>query len=262
MISKSYAAVMSGLLCASVLMAKDWWQSKPYAEWSKDEVRRMLDDSPWAHIYNRTVRPMRMTQGTSLESELSGERNSWDNVPFHLRFLTARPVRMAIAREMMLAQPNPEPAAWRDFVEKGDEENIIVVMDLGPVARGTSPSRAFWSSLQQLRTTNLTNSTYLAVASGKRVYLSRYDPPGEDGLGAKFYFPRKLRDGTLFATLADRKIRFHTSLIPPVVVLSDVAYSNGLPVLQEARMEAEKERTRIWVEFDLEQMIFDGKLEI
>jgi hypothetical protein len=40
------------LLIVAPLCAADFWQAKPYTEWSEKNVKKMLDDSPWARPVN------------------------------------------------------------------------------------------------------------------------------------------------------------------------------------------------------------------
>ena len=54
------------------------------------------------------------------------------------------------------------------------------------------------ASFYKLTTTELINNTYL-LARGRRVFFKEYQPPGNDGLGARYIFP-KLPDGKPFIT--------------------------------------------------------------
>jgi len=57
----------------------------------------------------------------------------------------------------------------------------------------------------------LKTTTYLERKDGKRVALMDYRPPIEDGLGAKFVFPRTL-DGKPFLDASSGEVRFATEL--------------------------------------------------
>ena len=50
-------------------------------------------------------------------------------------------------------------------------------------------------------------NTYLELNNGKRLFLQEYQPPGPDGLGAKFIFAR-LVDGLPFIDPGHRIVRF------------------------------------------------------
>jgi hypothetical protein len=57
----------------------------------------------------------------------------------------------------------------------------------------------------------LKNSTYLERSDGKRVFLEQYTPPGNDGFGARFIFPRML-DGKPFLSPEFTMVRFVADL--------------------------------------------------
>ena len=71
-------------------------------------------------------------------------------------------------------------------------------------------------------------------------------------MGAKYYFPRKLPDGTPLVTPADKEIRFET-----MITLNEGTTLTG----DQLGVEIERE-DRIWMQFDLRKMVFEGKLEI
>ncbi len=48
---------------AIVLLAADSWQKKPYTEWSDKEVRKILNDSPWARTMDIMIGAPRSSQG-------------------------------------------------------------------------------------------------------------------------------------------------------------------------------------------------------
>src|SRR5262245_12100097 len=46
---------------AACLWAADFWQSKPFTEWNEKEMKRMLENSPWARMVSISMgdpRPM------------------------------------------------------------------------------------------------------------------------------------------------------------------------------------------------------------
>jgi hypothetical protein len=49
--------VCAGAVCAAVLMAAEPWKSKESAQWTDDDINKVLTDSPWAK--EKTVSPQR-----------------------------------------------------------------------------------------------------------------------------------------------------------------------------------------------------------
>jgi hypothetical protein len=241
------------LLFAGLLTAAEWWEKKPYSQWSDKEVKRMLDNSPWGKVHTVTIMNPTYTGTRDFRSEGTGDLEREKQNLFHLHFLTAKPIRMAIVRQHMLNQKGQADLAGLErFVGQTSEKNIILAMTLSSVPKGTSSQSGYLSALLKLSTPELTVNTSLASKSGKRVYLTRYDPPGQDGLGAKYYFPRYMEDGKPFLTVDDSEVRFET-----LIVLVESGTASGVPgEIENSRID------RIWMQFDLRKMVFEGKLEI
>ena len=240
-------------LMTSLLMAAEWWEKKSASEWTEKDARRMLDQSPWAKVHTVSIVNPTTTGKSSFENIGTGDLEREKRVRFHLRFLTAKPIRLALARQMLLAKNKPvQPVDLDGFVNRGNDREIILLMTLSGVPEGSSALRGYWSTLLSLSTPLLITETYLATGSGKRVYITRYLPPGKDGLGARFCFPRTLEDGTPLITAGDRVVHFET-----YIDLVETGTSSATPGQNE-----NVRRERVWMKFDLDKMIFDGKLEI
>ena len=198
-------------------------KDKPWTGWSKKDAEKMLNNSPWAQtqtdtdtsqrLYARTVdsnptlSPDRTTAGTNARLA-RGAINEEIDVKFRVRFFSARPVRQALARLIELEQ---KPAAefvakLHDFAEMKSVNSIIIA------ATFDSSDRAYFGTIMQaftIATTSiLKNKTYLERSDGKRLFLEQYFPPGKDGFGARFVFPREF-EGMPFLKPDSGDVRFH-----------------------------------------------------
>jgi hypothetical protein len=54
--------------------------------------------------------------------------------------------------------------------------------------------------IESAATGTLKNTTYLERNDGKRVFLEQYVPPGKDGFGARFIFPRMVDERPFLST--------------------------------------------------------------
>ena len=90
------------------------------------------------------------------------------------------------------------------------------------------------NELMDLQLSDWTGHTILSTETGRSVEIVRYDPPGLDMLGAKFYFPSRLPDGTPLVANGGKELRFETRI-------------NGKSVKAK---------------FDLRKMRYQGRLEI
>jgi len=109
--------LLIALVATGTVAAKDWWEKKPYIEWTPHEIDRMLNDSPWVALC-----PAELTRGQLVISRGSEEPaqhvSSPDRraIPMHstqvqqaalpslinyrVRLLTARPIREAFLSEL------------------------------------------------------------------------------------------------------------------------------------------------------------------
>jgi len=233
--NKLLLSFIASLAFAGLLLAKDWWIGKQYQAWTERDVKRMLDDSPWGKVHTVALVGAMSDSPRTFESTGRGDLEREKQVSFHIRFLTARPIRMAIARDAMLSKGVAISAeAAEAFVQQVDDNHIVVALTLSAIPPTNRAVSEFWSSLLRLSTPALATNTLLATRSGKRMYLTRYERSGEDGAGAKYYFSRRLEDGTPLIQPGEKEVRFET------VVGS----------------------ARVWMQFDPRQMVFEGKLEI
>ena len=95
------------------------------------------------------------------------------------------------------------------FAEKQPDDSIVLAVHVdGP---DTKPIENVMRVRRLESTGTLRSVSYLERSDGKRVYLNEYVPPGRDGVGARFVFPRKL-DGQPFLTSKFASVRFISEL--------------------------------------------------
>jgi hypothetical protein len=209
------ALLIVGTLATAVAQKAD----KDWTEWSKKDAQKILDDSPWSQtqtdtdtsqmFYSPTQDPQRMGTSSNDSSRLAqGATNQSVNVKYTVRFFSARPVREALVRLMLLAQqPSPEVLArLKNFAEVKDDQSIIVTVlySSNDQRYQNTVMQAFNSAV----TGTLKNNAYLERPDGKRLFLEEYVPPGKDGFGARFIFLRNLEEKP-FLDANIREVRFH-----------------------------------------------------
>jgi hypothetical protein len=189
---------------------------KPWKEWSKSDAQKVLDDSPWAHPQvdmeltdaNRLNRSRVVGTG---DEDVRIRMNS-ERAVYAIRFLSARPVRQAFVRMIQLQQKDLNPdtvSRMSAFAEKPSEDLIVVAVTVeGPDAK---PIEKVMQVIRIASTALLRTDTYLERSDGKRVYLDEYTPPGRDGFGARFIFPR-IVDGKPFLSSEFTTVRFVSEL--------------------------------------------------
>ena len=179
---------------------------KPFMEWSEKDAQKMLDESPWGQtqtdtntaemFYNPTASGGGNSRaatggatGSTNNRSTEGATNQAVKMNYRIRLLSARPIRQAFARRLMLQNPQAE-AQLKTFAEQRSSDFVVVAVDYD-----CTDQRFTNRTMQAFNATTigiLTNVAYLERKDGKRVFIKDFKPPISDGMGAKFVFPRKL----------------------------------------------------------------------
>ena len=239
-VSACFVVVM--LLSAGLAQNK-----KPWTEWSKKDVEKTLNDSAWGQTQSegsdsssssstsaitQVAAPRAADREVSQRQGESGEGKPSTVVKYHVRFLSAKPVRAAFARMVLLAKPQADEALTSQlqaFVDRDFADYIVVSVgvEVGDQKMAMPVMKAF----NVATTEGLQKNVYLERKDGKKLYLMEYRAPVEDGMGAKFVFPRKFEgqpfltenDSVRFVALVNEKMKLNTRY-----KLSDMLYEGKL----------------------------------
>ncbi len=216
----------------------DQKKSKAWNEWSKKEAESILNNSGWAQTQVETdtselfFRPQSATSVEPLRDERGGATNQATSVKYYIRFLSAKPIRQAVARLIELKQPDANVAAsMKEFVERRFDRWIAVTVTFESRDQRylSEATQIFNSAVAEV----LKNNTYLERKDGTRLFLHTYQAPSLDGLGAKFIFVRQV-NGQPFLHNGSGEVRF----------VSEVS-----------------KNIRLDRRFKVADMIYDGRLE-
>jgi len=221
---------------------------KPWTEWSEKETQKMLNDSAWGQTQTDTDtsemfyspdspnrnpignRPLDSSGGSGANNRSTqGQLNQATNINYRIRLLTAKPIRQALARRAQ--SQNPQLAKQlKAFAEQQTDKYIVVAIDYDSKdGRFSGPAMQIFNSAN---TGTLKNSTYLEIKDGKRLFLDQYIAPINDGMGAKFVFPRTLNN-ELFVNDQSGFLRFYTEMGKNIKLnmrfkISDMMYDGKL----------------------------------
>ena len=222
---KTIFALLLGFALLSTSIAQK--EKKPWTEWSKKEAENILNKSGWGQMQTDTDTDEMFFQPTSdavthrrapnaAERTREGATNQSTNVSYGIRFFSARPVRQAFMRMIQLQQKNVEPEVlerMKNFAEVSATDSIIIAVTI----EGTD-KRSLGDVMQIINsavTGTLKNTTYLERSDGKRLFLQEYVPPGRDGFGARFIFPRSTEEQPFLSTEFS-EVRFVSEFDPTV----------------------------------------------
>ena len=249
---KLFFTILTLLLLVSVCLS----QEKPWAQWTKAEAEKILNNSAWGHtqtetdtsemVYtpttqsgntgstrSETIRGNTDRQSVNNNRASQGANNQAISVNYHVRLLSAKPVRQALMRIIELTQKDADERLLRDlraFVDRDFSDYIAI-----SVAFDSTDGRFSGPALQAFNSATLgtlKNRTYLERKDGKRVFLMDYHTPINDGLGAKFIFPR-IVDERPFLNAESGQVRFYSEINGQIKLnvtykLSEMTYNGQL----------------------------------
>jgi len=207
------ALSIPGLLLLFSLTTPAQWDKKPPAEWSEKDAQKLLNDSPWGKTQSFDS-PMEAFRGpvtgrVGVNSPTGPTPRDAPHLFFRVRFLSAKPVRQALSRQIELKQKSgmKEELAeqLKQFASGEFLEYIVVAVTADASDTGANLQEA--SALLRRDNAELKNTTFLEIKGGKRIFLQEFQPTRPDGFGARFIFQR-LVDGKPFITPESEEIHF------------------------------------------------------
>lgn len=197
-------------------------KDKPWTEWTEKEAAKVLNDSAWGQTQTELAEAAELTsvqavtQTTAARREdqrlsaansvESGESKARASINYRVRFLSAKPVRAAFVRMIELQGATPERVAeLRTFVDRSFADYIVISLAID----GTDRKR-LGPSTEELKTADeatLQKTAYIERKDGVRLFLTNFRAPSQDGLGAKFVFPRVV-NGKPFIDAGTGEVKF------------------------------------------------------
>jgi hypothetical protein len=241
-------AITLAIIFAMAFSAGAQKRMKPWTEWTEKDVNKILNDSAWGQTQTETDtsemfytpnsqnrnsignHPPDGSSGSSGDRSTQGQLNQATSINYRIRFLTAKPIRQALARRAQMQ--NPELAErLKAFAEQQTDKYIVVAVDYDSTDRRfTGPAMQVFNSAN---TGVLKNNSYLETKDGKRLFLQEYIAPINDGMGAKFVFPRTI-DNEPFVNEQGGFLRFYSEMAKNI---------------------------KLNMRFKIADMMYDGKLE-
>ena len=248
-------AVASAFLIAAASAITGQATHGPWMEMSKKDAEKLLTDSPWSQTQVDTdtsemffsptragaASTGRSTAASSATGQASINNNRADRgavnqpieVKYRICFLSARPIREAMARTVIATQREPDAdliSRLQAFVQRDFSAYIVIAVNID-----STDQRFLGPIMQQVNSAtagSLKNKTYLETPDGVRLFLSGYQAPIPDGLGAKFIFPRR-PNGVEFLKNGTSAVRFVAEFSDSFKLnmrfkVSDMIYDNKL----------------------------------
>lgn len=166
------------LLFTATLFAADFWQSKPYTEWTKGDLERLTSSSPWAQTV--VLRSANMTQirrqtGKFANGPDEGEAAANPEVDYKISLRTARPIREALVRATALDQKydQMDSAAKAQFDQKWNaylaQSQDKIIFHVKYSSNATEIDRQLATYWQTQTVETLKSDTFMNGPDGERV---------------------------------------------------------------------------------------------
>jgi hypothetical protein len=195
--------------------AGDFWKDKDYRQWSRNECRKMLQDSPWAKAY-----VLSQVFITSLDAPLADQRQAAERereanprTVFQLQLRSARPIRQALVRlqQLQMGYDERSEEERQQFDRQAEEflaaqfpDTVIVYVEYG--SNVDADNRRLRLEWQSKTTETLRNSVFLLGSKGVRVPLENYTVAEGAQQTFQFVFPRQV-DGRPVVGPQDKRLQ-------------------------------------------------------
>lgn len=198
---KTFLALLVVGLLSGLALAQN---KKPWSEWDKTETDKMLNGSPWGQTQTETDTSQLVWASVGNDNPGGIGPKQAMTVNYRVRLFSAKPIREAFARKVMLGNSKIAASQLNSFVSGDYSEVIVVAVTFDGADR--SYTGIIGQAFDSGTTGTLKNKVYLERQDGKRLFLDEYAAPPSDGTGAKFVFPRNV-DGKPFIG-TDGAVRF------------------------------------------------------
>ena len=215
------------LLVAMPLFAGKFWEDKEFTAWTDKECKEMLTKSPWAYsnVFGEGPGPI-LNSDPSVGADATGPRpalrtdsfTSDVNIFFEFRLMTAKPIRMAMARLQLLQRPNDPTALGQamNFVNTPPGNRIAFQLSYRTAPTGSSALHDIHSYFLAATIAEFRTTTYLIPAKGDPVSVEEYLSPGPNRSSPTFVFPRMdAKEQPLFGP-EDKSVSLRSRFTPTI----------------------------------------------
>jgi hypothetical protein len=191
--------ILTGLIALTLVSAtataQQFWEKKPWTQWNKTEVDKMLSESPWTQSQTLSKVNVQVISGSVSRPSISGalrdpmanakDRDYSDvaKLKYTAQLRSAPLVRQALVRQLQLAknydglsaeQKKNFDAKTAPFLEPGDPSQIVVHVGYDATVQGYNIELQRYWNAQTAQT--LASSVYLNLPGGHKLSLADYSP--------------------------------------------------------------------------------------
>jgi hypothetical protein len=197
---RRYAIGILAMVSVSVVAtwASDAWSDKDWKQWSKDEVKVVLHDSPWSRKWAKgQVNASSAVPGVSGAGKEGAAGENAPEVDYYLQIRSAMPVREAVIRDAQLergydsmtdAQKKAFDAQSAQFLNRVYSDSIVVhVLYSSNVQAFERQLAEHW---QSIRPDAIPDEIFLITERGDRIAPTHFASPKGGAYEFDMAFPR------------------------------------------------------------------------
>jgi hypothetical protein len=230
-----------GLLTAS---GEDFWVKKVWQHWSKEDCKRMLENSPWAKNWSvERSNNGPASPGVSGAAQAGSAGDAKEEIDYTVQLWSALPIRQALLRREQIEKKYDKMSdeQKKEFDTRAEDTlgrtyNDVIVFhveygsNIQPYARQLEK---FWQSIPA---GSVPLSVYLITEHDERIIPAKFDSPKSGANEFLIYFPR-MNGSEPIVRPGDKNLRLNFRN-PPI-----------------GRLRGD----RVLVEFKVEKMLWEGK---
>ncbi len=237
-------AILLTFAGVSTVHAQEFWEKKKdYREWTEKDVKKMLEDSPWAR--QQVFTGQFQASGRQGISQQDSGREYHPQITYRLQLRSALPLRKALVRKMMFdARYDNMPAEQKQAFDNRAEQFLAadfsdrVIIHVAFSSNVQVDDRELNRYWQGPPPDALKTSVYLLLPNGERIQPTNFVPNQTATSGQfQFVFSRS-HNGELWLHPADKQ------------------FSVTFP---HPQLHGESD-TRVFVEFKVQKMLVDGQV--
>ncbi len=195
--------------------AQQFWEKKDYRQWSRNDCRKLLEESPWSVKHEESVSSF-STTGRSGTGTTDGSVSEYYRYIMQLR--SVMPVRQAVVRCAQFDNGYDKmPAEQKQMFDQRVAAFLaappadVILLHVMYESNKTDTDRKMFDFWLKQSLATLKDKVFLITPSGERIAPTKFSVLPDPGREFEFEFPRVV-DGKPLITAGDKSLRFEMTI--------------------------------------------------
>lgn len=249
--------------------ADDFWDKKPSAEWSNNDAKKIMEDSPWAKKWMTTEVKIQQTATAADSFDRGQTKDMW----YRAQFWSAMPMREARVKTMQFQAKYNQMSAdqkkqfdenAKQFIEAPQDHIVVRVTYGSNVQDYERKMLRFWGE----QTLDLQKNFIVLVADGKRIPIEGLQHGAQGSQEFYAIFPRTVDGQPVMKPESKMGIEFQHPDVAGANLTSTTIQGAGpgstntgnTGATTAAQLQPGRNSQRVWIEFKPAKMLYHGQL--